>query len=41
MEVTAEMNGLKDVIFQKLDVSKADVLKESSKLETGTLFFTG
>jgi len=33
MEVTAEMNGLKDVIFQKLDVSKADVLKEVPNLK--------
>jgi hypothetical protein len=26
------MNGLKDVIFQKLDVSKADILKEVPNL---------
>jgi hypothetical protein len=32
-EVTAEMAGLKDVIFQKLDVSKADVLKEVPNLK--------
>jgi len=27
------MNGLKDVIFQKLDVSKADILKEVPNLK--------
>lgn len=27
------MNGLKDVIFQKLDVSKADILKEAPNLK--------
>ena len=32
-EVPAEMNGLKDVIFQKLDVSKADILKEVPNLK--------
>jgi hypothetical protein len=37
------MNGLKDVIFQKLDMFKADILKEvpNLKLETGTLSYTG
>jgi hypothetical protein len=33
MKVTAEMNGLEDVVFQKLDVSKADILKEVPNLK--------
>ena len=32
-ESLAEMDGLKDAVFQKLDVSQADILKEAPNLK--------